>query len=256
MTQGSTMAVLSKELREQYLRSGRPAFSFWSQVAFDVIVGVGIPFFVLMFLRATRGPLDTGLFLAMAVLFGVGIVAFIGLFSPMAVILDSIAGERERHTLETLLGTPVSDWAILWGKMLPIYIAALVHVFVTSFALAVTATVLVGPVGLVAGLLVLAIGLPAAALTSTLYTGIGLLISMRAPTVKQGQQWLMYASLPLMVPFMLSGFFMRSLGNASPQLLQWTPFVLGGTLLAVDILLLAWVHVAFRRDRLIAHASP
>ena len=34
-----------------------------------------------------------------------------------AVIADSFAGERERHTLETLLASRLSDHSILFGKI-------------------------------------------------------------------------------------------------------------------------------------------
>src|SRR4051812_9879303 len=35
----------------------------------------------------------------------------------MAIVTDSFAGERERHTLETLLASRLSDTAILIGKI-------------------------------------------------------------------------------------------------------------------------------------------
>jgi ABC-2 type transport system permease protein len=44
------------------------------------------------------------------------------LYGPFTVILsfvgDAIAGERERHTLETLLASRISDRAILLGKLI------------------------------------------------------------------------------------------------------------------------------------------
>ena len=49
-----------------------------------------------------------------------GSVAFsvvIPLGLVIAVICDSFAGERERHTLETLLASRLPDSAILFGKM-------------------------------------------------------------------------------------------------------------------------------------------
>src|SRR3954465_4189577 len=43
---------------------------------------------------------------------------FLPLFFLLAIVADSFAGERERHTLETLLATRLSDGAILIGKLL------------------------------------------------------------------------------------------------------------------------------------------
>ena len=43
--------------------------------------------------------------------------AWLPLMLVMAVVADSFAGERERHTLETLLASRLSDAAILLGKV-------------------------------------------------------------------------------------------------------------------------------------------
>ncbi|MBV9396341.1 MAG: ABC transporter permease [Bryobacterales bacterium] len=45
------------------------------------------------------------------------IMTLISMMSTFAVIADAFAGERERHTLETLLATRLPDRAILFGKM-------------------------------------------------------------------------------------------------------------------------------------------
>ena len=44
--------------------------------------------------------------------------AWVPLFMTTGVVADSFAGERERHTLETLLSTRLPDTAILLGKLL------------------------------------------------------------------------------------------------------------------------------------------
>jgi ABC-type transport system involved in cytochrome c biogenesis ATPase subunit len=43
--------------------------------------------------------------------------SWVPMFLVMTVIADAFAGERERHTLETLLASRLSDGAILFGKM-------------------------------------------------------------------------------------------------------------------------------------------
>ena len=48
----------------------------------------------------------------------VGYWPFLAATMVSSLIADSVAGERERHTLETLLASRLSDRAILFGKML------------------------------------------------------------------------------------------------------------------------------------------
>jgi ABC-2 type transport system permease protein len=43
--------------------------------------------------------------------------AWVPLFLVSSVVADGFAGERERHTLETLLASRLSDRAILFGKL-------------------------------------------------------------------------------------------------------------------------------------------
>ncbi len=49
--------------------------------------------------------------------FVIVITAWVPVFLVTSVIADSFAGERERHTLETLLASRLSDRAILLGKI-------------------------------------------------------------------------------------------------------------------------------------------
>jgi ABC-2 type transport system permease protein len=106
-----------------------------------------------------------------------------------ALIVDAIAGERERLTLESLLATRLSDASILFGKMF----AALSYgcAFVAVNAIAATVTLNIAyfaqaPLFFEArfgGLL--AVLTLAACLAQT---GIGVFISLRATTVRQAQQ--------------------------------------------------------------------
>ncbi|MGH7710827.1 MAG: ABC transporter permease [Gemmatimonadaceae bacterium] len=106
-----------------------------------------------------------------------------------ALIVDAIAGERERQTLESLLATRLPDGAILFGKMF----AALSYgcAFVAVNAIVATLTLNIAyrehaPLYFDArfgGLLAL---LTVAACLAQ--TGIGVFISLRATTVRQAQQ--------------------------------------------------------------------
>ena len=104
-------------------------------------------------------------------------------------VADSFAGERERHTLETLLASRLSDRAILLGKIFAI----------VSFEWVVTQLVFVValiPVNIMHGQGQLLLYTPQVAfsgmllsfLVSTLMSNIGIMISLRSPTVKQAQQ--------------------------------------------------------------------
>lgn len=143
---------------------------------------------IAMLVLAVVWPLEMG---AEYVTSGVGPL-FAGYFAAMFVmgtIPDAITGERERHTLETLLSTRLPDAAILlgkvaaavsygWGVALVSLVLALVVVNVLhghGHLLLYPATIAVGSV---------VIGLLAASLVAF----IGVLVSLRAQTVKQAQQ--------------------------------------------------------------------
>lgn len=121
--------------------------------------------------------------------------AWVPLFLVVSVIGDSFAGERERHTLETLLASRLPDWAILFGKVgaaagygWGMSTIALLLGLVTVNVVHGQGELLLYPAGVGLSILVfslLGIGLAA---------GAGVLVSLRAATVRQAQQMLM---LPL-----------------------------------------------------------
>lgn len=119
------------------------------------------------------------------------------------VVADAVAGERERHTLETLLATRLSDRAILLGKV----IAAVTY----GYAFALT-NVAIGMITVQVrfgaeatrmswsrfGVLLALIGS-----TSLLVSGLGLVVSLRAATVRQAQQMFgVFFLLATMVPLL------------------------------------------------------
>jgi len=121
-------------------------------------------------------------------------------------IVDSFAGERERHTLETLLASRLSDRAIVVGKIL----AAVVPAFVAGlvlFALGIVAVNLnpdqsgpfVVPPRLLLWSTVALIGL-----LPLLVAGAGVLVSLRASTVRRAQQMLGFAIVAaVLIPFVV-----------------------------------------------------
>jgi len=106
-----------------------------------------------------------------------------------SLIADSVAGERERHTLETLLASRLSDSAILIGKIIAAVLYGLgfavanllIGLVAVNIAHRESAPILFGAERFIVTI-VLTI------LASLLMAGIGVFISLRAATVKQAQQ--------------------------------------------------------------------
>ncbi len=106
-----------------------------------------------------------------------------------ALIVDAIAGERERQTLESLLASRLPDSAILFGKMF----AALSYgcAFVAVNALVACITLNIANPDRFPLLFEARFGAMLALLTFAAclaQTGIGVFISLRATTVRQAQQ--------------------------------------------------------------------
>lgn len=104
-------------------------------------------------------------------------------------ISDAIAGERERHTLETLLATRLPDSAILIGKVVAAvmygYVFAIMNIVVGWIVLNLRHPgdgIILMPLKQVAALIVL-IGL-----NCLFLSGVGVFVSLRASTVRQAQQ--------------------------------------------------------------------
>lgn len=114
-----------------------------------------------------------------------------------AIIADAFAGERERHTLETLLASPLSEQAILFGKVGAAvgygWLLALIMLVVALITVNVVDGngILLYPVDVAVGGGILGL------LTATLSASIGVLVSLRAAMVKQAAQQLVFASIAL-----------------------------------------------------------
>jgi len=173
-------------------------------------------------------------------------------------IPNSFAGERERHTLETLLASRLPDWAILIGKVgTAVVFSWGVTLFVLLISL-VTINILYG-----AGTLILfepAVALADLTLSLLLAmfsAGAGVLISLKSNTTQEATQKL---GAILLLPPMLLGPMVLVVGTLRPE---WKPKVLlanvgleqmllvGLAILAVaTAALLLAAMVQFQRSRL------
>jgi len=187
----------------------------------------------------------------------------IALFTPLILIApticESFAGERERHTLETLLASRLPDRAILFGKM----IVSIAYGWGMTVFLLLMSLVIVN-VLMWAGkfqfyqvnIFLADIGL--SLLFSGLMVTLGILISLRSATVQSAQQVLMMALvIPIFglqaIVFLLPTFLPMEnirefLGRFDyDQIL----LIFLGVLLLADIGLLLAAMSRFKRSRLI-----
>jgi len=173
------------------------------------------------------------------------------------IVADLFAGERERHTLEALLATRLSDQAILFGKLL----AALTYGFTLTWVIMLVSLVTINIVFRGQGLLFLPLEMALGALVfsfliSGLSASIGVLVSLRAGSVRQAQQMMSAGMLVLFLPIMLIQFFPKAwlvsvgnmLENVQPvQVAIWVAAVL----LVVQLVLIAIAKRLFQRSKLI-----
>jgi ABC-2 type transport system permease protein len=119
----------------------------------------------------------------------VGYWPFLAATMVSSLIADSVAGERERHTLETLLASRLSDSAILIGKIIAAVLYGVGFAVVNLLLGLIAVNVAHSEDELIlfaAQRFIVTVVLTI--LASLLMAGIGVFISLRASTVKQAQQ--------------------------------------------------------------------
>ena len=194
------------------------------------------------------------------------VFSWLPLMLVMAVVADSFAGERERHTLETLLASRLSDSAILFGKVGAAVAFAYGMLLLVSVMSILSVNVAVprpdpflkplvwgGP----ATFGVVVLGLLLTVLSAT----IGVMVSLRSETVRQANLRL---STGLILFFPALGFTLSGLWSVLPGALQvslidavrtWEAWpvlaVVALSLAAIDAALLWIASRMFVRDKLI-----
>lgn len=241
---GDILTIARKDLREMLLQGGTLRRSMRSLLIMFVVFGIVIP--VQAGPALIEEPFAILPFVVLALLLTSGMVA------------DGIAGERERHTLETLLASRLSDRAILIGKIVAaivygcgfMLVGALVGLVVVNLAHSGGGILVYSPqaLAILAGFGVLGAGLVACG---------GSLVALRAPTVRQAVQNM---NLAIIVLIFAPVFALRALPeDVRAQLattlagLDWPTIAVGlATAIALlDLLLLAAAMARFRRTRLI-----
>lgn len=171
---------------------------------------------------------------------------------------DAFAGERERHTLETLLASRVPDRAILLGKI----VALLEYGSIAALVVLVLGWVTVNVVHYEGQLLwysrrALIGSLVFTPLVAGLVASVGIHVSLRAKTVKQAQQTLSSAVLGVIflpiIALALIGFEDAEPFMLKLRALDWktAAILLALTMLLTQIILFAVALARFKRSKLI-----
>lgn len=211
-----------------------------------VMIGVFFP------LQMGRDWLETGWSLMAAFLFP---LILVGITVP-----ESFAGERERHTLSTLLASRLPDRAIFFGKLglaigygwLATLLILLVSLVVVNVLYWEGRVMFYVPGVMLADV---AISFLMACLTASL----GVLISLRSGTAQGAQQALMFLLLiPLMALQLIPAVLLSLVPNGREILRRLTetdptPLLLSvvGVLVVVNLGLLLVAMARFKRARLI-----
>ncbi|MCX7683557.1 MAG: ABC transporter permease [Anaerolineae bacterium] len=185
--------------------------------------------------------------------------AWVPLFLVVSVTADSFAGERERHTLETLLASRLSDQAILLGKIGAAvgygagitWLSLLVGLATINLAYGKAGKLLLYPPAAILGIVgfcLLGAGLAATA---------GVLVSLRATTVRQAQQTLSIAILVLLFLLvfgtqLLPAAWKTALAELVTRIgTTYLLLFIAAVLALIDLGLLIAARMRFRRAQLI-----
>jgi ABC-2 type transport system permease protein len=172
-------------------------------------------------------------------------------------MVDSFAGERERHTLETLLASRLSDRVILFGKIL----AGIVYGVVITLGCVLiglgTINLLYGQGSLLVYPAPIAVGIVAEVLlVSTLASGLGVLVSLRAASVRQAQQTFTVAYFAIFIPIIIFPLLPAAVTGRITEFFMRSSFVtiavvLGIGVAVIDTLLILAALARFKRSRLV-----
>ena len=237
------MTIVWKEWQELIHQRSTMRGGLFGQLIFVGVFGI---FFPLQFgLEMVSSPLQLIIW---------GWVPFLLIASMIA---DSFAGERERHTLETLLASRLSDQAILigkifsaiiygWGITLVGILVALVTVNISNWS----GKVIFFPPLIGAAVFSLSF------LVAWLAAGLGVIVSLRAGSVRQAQQTLSVAFLVLFVPLLLLPLLPDNLRVTVQSVLVGVDMermiiIAVGFLVVVDLILLVIASRRFKRAELI-----
>lgn len=238
-------AVFWKEWREHILQYGSVGRWMGNMAILIGLVGIFLP------LQFGRAVVES-------------VLLFFWLWIPLLTvtnaIADSVAGERERHTLETLLASRLPDRAIVMGKIAVPVLQSWLGMLIAAMLALITVNLTKGegefimyPTPVVLGIILIPL------LAGLFISGLGVIASTHATTVRQAYQRML---VPLFVLIVVPsvGFSLLSSDLVtqlySPEFAQNS---LGGVilivvllLLGIDVVILAAALRRFNRSNLIS----
>jgi len=231
------LTVAMKEIKElPYLRRDKSRTNLFSLLIFIGVFGIFLP------LQNGQGWVTSPLNLLYW--------AWLPFMLVGTTMVDAFAGERERHTLETLLASRLSDRAILFGKIL----AGIIYGFGMTLACILVGLVAVNlafghgrlllfPASITLGILAVVL------LISTMSSGLGVLVSLRASSVRQAQQAFTVAYFVMFIPLMILPWVPATVSQPVVNILIKTDFTMIAILAGVIVVLLdvALILAALRR---------
>lgn len=225
--------VLRKELYELVVVRSREPARLLVTLAVMLLLGVALP------LVAGPFALDQAWLLTLW--------AWAPVFLVASIVADSVAGERDNHTLETLMASRLPDRAILlgkvgaavaygWGLML---LTVLLSVVTVNLAYAGESLLLYRPLMAVGGALL-------SLLATVLAACLGVLISLRADSLRQAQRRTWTVLLAILAAQVIGLTLIVKLLPATWGITAASLLLAfdSGMVVAVIALLLAFVNVA------------
>lgn len=240
-------AITLKEWKNLFLKRGNRRNSGWYSIAIAIgLIGVYMPAIT------KEAWIDDPTAMVMW--------GWMPIFWSLGIITSAIAGEREAHTLETLLASRLSDTAILIGKMLSaiLYGWGLMFISVMIGVVVVNVAFIDGPFRFYQWDVFLAAQI-AIFLVAVLFSTLGVMVSLRAPTARQAYQRLSIVMLVIYIgPVMILNFLPQELVTGWLTQLEgvtvnWNVIVPAAlaVFLLVDVVLFLVVKAMFQRTKLI-----
>jgi ABC-2 type transport system permease protein len=236
------LTILRKDLKEIFVQRGSLRSGLTNILIMLAIIGVLFP--LQMGQEWLVNPI------------GLISVAWMPLFMSMGLVADAFAGERERHTLETLLSSRLSDQAILFGKLAAAVVYGMSIAIAGMLIGALTANLRYPGAGFYPALNLLG-ALLFTLLGTLLVSGLGVLVSLHASSVRQAYQRMSLGFIILWLPLILGPQVLPD--NWLTKISRWliqvnliqAAFLVGAILLALDVLLIGLAITQFKRSRLI-----
>lgn len=232
------LTMVWKEAKVQFRGRGKKS-SFARQLIAPIVLACIFPI--------TWGPDWVNEFPALIIAF-ITPAVIVGVMIP-----DSFAGERERHTLDTLLASRLPDRAILFGKMiLPLMVGwgtsltlTLVSLVVVNLAHGENGVLVYNPT-ITIGIIYLSF------LSASMMAGGGILTSLAATSTQEATQKLMtFILIPAMVFQIVPLLFQDQLFQIikafnGPQIM----ILLGGIMLLIDLIIFLLAMKKFSRSEI------